>query len=151
SVATGGAPVNITHISVLDVADDVQGGTIDMANFPLDPLHTDYTLLGGGTAKAGSQLLQLLGADGCTETQLDSDLIINNGSNNFTVTMQDIAVNSPFPVRLISVSAASLGEDSGLGPEDFSTTGHNITIECGPNINVNNHLTVFVSDGASPP
>jgi hypothetical protein len=137
-VFTSGLPVTLTHIQVLDDAGTpiffsdgdfdltIQGGIINMANFAgLLPLNVPYTLLGGGTIPAGFQLLQLLGADGCTDSTLINNLVIQNGFFNFAVNMQDMA-------------------DIGF---------FNITIFAGsppPLVSTADHLIIYVSDGASP-
>ena len=90
-VFTSGLVIPTTNIQVFDDADDSQGGTIDLADFNMLPLNMDYTLLGGGLVPAGFSLLQLLGADGCTATELTSNLFIEDGPINFALNMQDVA------------------------------------------------------------
>jgi hypothetical protein len=127
-----GTVVNISNIQVLDDtgylpkgvttfdatqgdSNSLQGGVINMADFNLDPLNTNYDLLSGplgnlfyvsggsvlqgsdptfaGTdvAPKGFQLLQLLDADGSTQATLGQDLFIENGFTQFAVNMQDVA------------------------------------------------------------
>ncbi len=125
-----GTVVNISNIQVLDdtgylktgttfnatqgASNSLQGGVINMADFNLDPLNTNYDLLSGplgnlfyvsggsalqdptfaaGTdvAPKGFQLLQLLDADGSTQATLAQDLFIENGFTQFAVNMQDVA------------------------------------------------------------
>ena len=116
-----GHPLDLSNIQVLDDASDSQGGTIHMTNFPLEVLNANYTLLGGGTVEAGKALLQFLGADGCTGTQLTDDLIIDGGPTHFAINMQDMADN-----------------------------GYDITIVGAPFDPLNNDLSVWVSDGPCP-
>ena len=109
--------VNLTNIQVLDDSSSTQGGTINMANWPIAPLNTSFALPNGGSAPAGFQLLQLLNSDSDTFTSMTSDLVIQNGYVNFAINMQDINYN-----------------------------GHNFTITAGPVINVADKLDVWVGD-----
>ena len=126
-----GHPLDLSNIQVLDDADDYQGGHIHMTNFPLEVLNEPYTLLGGGTVEAGKVLLQFLGADGCTGTQLTSDLVIDGGPTHFAINMQDMAVASYDEI-----------EDE--------IVYHSITIVGAPIDPLNNDVSIWVSDGPCP-
>jgi hypothetical protein len=139
-VLTGTKPVNITHISVLDDASDIQGGTIDMNNFAgLLPLNVDYTLLCGGTAPKGFQLLQLLDDEGSTETTLGSKLIIENGFNHFAINMQDMADGT-------LTESDDEREEKGQPFEGHVLSGFDITIFAGINLTPTNILDLWFSD-----
>ena len=137
-----------------------QGGFIDMADFPgLAPLNTAYDLIqgapnngffvsplnptGAGVAvaaaaandivPAGYQLLQLLNADGSTESILTSQLTIRDGYVDFAINAGDVWDGT-----------LTYGQRAPI-----TWTGYNITIEgenVVPNVNTTDHLKVWVSD-----
>ena len=98
--------INITHISVLNDADNAQGGTINMVNWAqqgvpgtgpgLIPLNTAFGLPAGGAAPAGFQLLQLLGADSDASTTQTANLTIENGPAQFAINAQGMGDSGDF-------------------------------------------------------
>ena len=178
--------VNISNIQVLDdtgylakgvttfnaaqgASNSLQGGVIDMADFALDPLNTNYDLLSGplgnlfyvkggsllqdptfaagnDVAPAGFQLLQLLDADGSTQSTLAQNLTIANGFTDFAVNMQDVADGT-----FTSGSGGYRGDprnygDWNYGNYDAVWGGYNITIWAASPVSVNDHLKLWLSD-----
>jgi hypothetical protein len=118
SVITGvTSPVNLTHIQVLDDSSDIQGGTINMANWPIAPLNVPFALPEGGHAPAGFALLQFLDSSSNAFPEFDSNLVIQNGPAQFAINMQDANFN-----------------------------GNDFTISQGPIVNTVSTLDVWVPD-----
>ena len=87
TVLTTNATIALSNIDVLDDAADTQGGTINMANFPLV---TGVTPVLGGLSMAE---LQFVAADGDNDPSLTSNLLISNGLTNFFVQLNEMAYN----------------------------------------------------------
>jgi hypothetical protein len=82
-VLTTNLPVALFNIDVLDDASNTQGGTINMANFPLV----------AGTANSfGFPELQFFDAHGGTGDALGSDLTIANGLTDFNVATNNMGM-----------------------------------------------------------
>jgi hypothetical protein len=143
AVLTAGVPVHISHVQVLDDVSSAQGGTIDMADFAgLGPLNVPYTLLGGGIIPAGYELLQLLGAHGCTATACISDILIDNSAAKFAVNMQDLADGTFTPPVSVSLTVDSTDYNAW---NNGAWGGCNLTIS-GVSNAANTSLILYVSD-----
>jgi hypothetical protein len=104
------------------------------------PIATD---LQNGVIPAGFEVLQLLNAEGSTQTVLGAKLVIENGPVNFAINMQDTADGTA------TFAGSGGGEEQGavLLPAHGTWTGFDITITEGQvNPTLANTLVLFVSD-----
>ena len=110
------------------------------------------TDLQAGVVPAGFQLLQLLNAEGSTQTVLGAKLVIENGPVNFAINMQDTADGS---ATFVGSNSGDVEEqDLAVVPSHGTWTGFDITVTEGQppaagtpsTVNFANTLVMFVGD-----
>jgi hypothetical protein len=150
----GSTVIDITNISVGDDASAYQGGSINMANFPLVPLSQPYALIAEPNPSAGTVPFGLPYTYDSTASSLPADPTLGDY-------LQEGVVPAGFVVlQLLNPDGSTAVElnqnlDILAGPTNFAINMQDVSDNDTYNVSVTGvesaqNLVLFVSDGCSP-